>query len=178
MWDRCTGCGRNDDDTRWVFPRTGLLQKRREPAEDVVSVEMRLRSMLTYSLAKLKTPLTFRSRTFWLDESGVGSNGPPQVAPALHTRISRRPSVSCTCFTSRAISSVLATLAAIPTASPDTGSLFSFSIAWSMPCSPAFLRADTMTFFAPARRKAVAVCRPRPLDPGEIHQYCESSCAR
>lgn len=169
--DRCASCGGNDDDTRRILSRARLLQERREPAGAIVSFDTSMSSILTYSLAKLKTPLTFRSNTFWLDESGVGSKGPPQVAPALHTRISSRPSVSCTCFTSRVISSVLATLAAIPTACPDTGNPFSFSIAWSMPWGPAFLRADTITFFAPARRKAVAVCKPRPLDPNEIYQY-------
>ncbi|KAH3920549.1 hypothetical protein HBI56_071530 [Parastagonospora nodorum] len=65
-------------------------------------------------------------------------------------------SVSCTFFTRRAMSAVSATLAAMPTASPDTGSLFSFSTAWSMPSGPPFLRADMKTFFAPARRNAVA----------------------
>jgi hypothetical protein len=119
----------------------------------------------TNSLAKLKTPRTLRSSTFLLPQSGESSNGPPHVAPALHTRISSLSSVSCTFFTKRAISSVSATLAAIPIASPFTESLFSFSTAWSMPCSPSFLRAEMKTFFAPASRNAVAVCSPRPLDP-------------
>ena len=111
----------------------------------------------THSRARLKTPRTLRSSTFLLDQSGVGSNGPPHVAPALHTRISSLSSVSWTFLTSLSISSVSATLAATPTAVPDTGSLLSFSTAWSMPCSPSFLRAEMKTFFAPARRKAVAV---------------------
>jgi hypothetical protein len=60
-------------------------------------------------------------------------------------------------LTNLSISSVSATLAAMPTAVPDTGSLLSFSTAWSMPCGPSFLRAEMKTLFAPARRNAVAV---------------------
>jgi hypothetical protein len=119
-----------------------------------------------YSLAKLNTPLTFKSNTFLLLQSGVGSNGPPQVAPALHTRMSSCPSLSSTFLTSFSMSSVSATFAAMPTALPlILGSLLRRVTAWSMPSAPPFLRAEIMTVRAPARRNAVAVWRPRPRDP-------------
>jgi hypothetical protein len=121
---------------------------------------------LTYNLARLKTPLTFKSKTFCVLESGVGSKGPPHVAPALQIRMSRCPAVSFTLSTSTWISSVFATLAEIPTALPlMPGSLFSFSTAWLIPCSPSSFRAVMKTMSAPESRNAVAVCKPRPRDP-------------
>ena len=160
-------CRRGDDDyARGRLTGAGALEKGRE----AVGVRDQLCSRLNgdaYSRARLKTPRTLRSSTFLLDQSGVGSKGPPHVAPALHTRMSNLLSVSCTFFTSLSMSSVSATLAAMPTAVPDTGSLLSLSTAWSMPCSPSFLRAEMKTFFAPASRNAVAVWRPRPLEPSE-----------
>lgn len=116
----------------------------------------------------LNAPRTLRSRTFWLDQSGVDSNGPPQVAPALMTSISNLPCFSLTSLTRFSISSVFATLAAIPTALPCIpGSRLSFSIAWPIPCGPSNLRAVIITVFAPALRNAVAAWSPSPREPVE-----------
>ena len=152
------GRGGDDDYARRRYTRTGAFEEGCEAGDTIISIySVRVDGWNMYSLARLKTPRTFKSRTFLLDQSGVGSKGPPQVAPAFATRMSNLSSVSRTFPTNRSMSSVSATLAAIPTARPHTGSLLSFSTAWSIPCSPSFLRAEMKTFLAPARRNAVAV---------------------
>jgi hypothetical protein len=60
----------------------------------------------THNRTRLNIPRTFKSRTFWDDQSGVGSNGPPQVAPALATRISILSSVFLISLSSLSMSSV------------------------------------------------------------------------
>lgn len=124
--DGCTSGRGHDNYTRGVLACACTFKKRRKSVE---LARVKKYIVISYSLAKLNTPLTFRSRTFLLDQSGVGSNGPPHVAPALQTRMSSFPSDSSTFFTRRSISSVSATLAAKPTAVPETGSLLSFSTA-------------------------------------------------
>jgi hypothetical protein len=123
----------------------------------------------THSLTKLNTPLTFRSRILTLASSGASSNLLPQVAPAFATKISNFPPSDTLIFsTNFAISFVLATLAAMPTAVPVMlGRELSLERATLMPFGPSSLRAVIITLAAPARRKAVAVWRPRPRDPGE-----------
>lgn len=111
----------------------------------------------------LKTPRTFRSSILADDQSGVVSNGPPHVAPALATKMSIWSVCCLTASTNLATSSRFPTSAAMPTAWPlMPESAFSRLTAWSMPCSPPALRAVTMTSLAPWRRKAVAACSPRP----------------
>lgn len=163
----CAGGRADDDDSRRIFRRCACLEQGKDTVEYCVSqkVDSRCDESVSYSLTRLKMPLTFRSSTFFVAQSGVGSNGPPQVAPAFATRMSILSSVFFNSSTSTWICSVSATLAAMPTALPETGSLLSFSTAWSMPCSPSRFRAVMMTFFAPASRNAVAAWRPRPLDP-------------
>ena len=115
----------------------------------------------------LKTPRTFRSSILADDQSGVVSNGPPHVAPALATKMSIWSVCCLTASTNLATSSRFPTSAAMPTAWPlMPESAFSRLTAWSMPCSPPALRAVTMTSLAPWRRKAVAACSPRPREPG------------
>lgn len=110
-------------------------------------------------------PRIFKSKTLETAQSGVGSNGPPHVAAAFATRMSIRSSARSR-STSCSISGGLDRSAAYPTAVPDEPAReFNFFTAWLKPCGPSAFRATRMTFFAPASKNAVAVCKPRPRDP-------------
>jgi hypothetical protein len=117
----------------------------------------------TISLTRLNTPRTFKSKTFWLAQSGLASNGPPHVAPAFAIWMSILSSVSQIWEMRVSIEEVRETSADIPIARPQIpGRALRLETAWSR---PSCLRAVMITFFAPASRNAVAVCRPRPRDP-------------
>ena len=104
--------------------------------------------------------MTFVSITFCQPCSGVASGAAPQAVPALLTRMSMRPNAACVSSTSRATSSALATLHAVPWQATPCARVSSAAAAAQR--SP--FRPHTVTF-APRSARAPAICLPRPVAP-------------
>lgn len=113
-------------------------------------------------------PRTLRSRILVELLGGASSNREPQAAPALHTSMSnpRPPNTFLTSPANRTMSCESPTFAASPVALPRMpDSALSFSVACAMPRDPSSFRAVMMTCEQPESKKAVAMCRPSPLEP-------------
>ena len=122
--------------------------------------------VIKYSRIRLKRLRTFKSRTFVEDQSGDSVNGPPHVAPAFATRMSKPVSICLIFCNNRSISDVLlisAGIAMIEQAVPARDR--SSDTAFSNPSSPSYFRAVKKTARAPPRTSAVAAWRPSPREP-------------
>lgn len=168
VWNQKSSHGSNHNNTWWVSDGTWFLKDWSSPIK-VEFLEWTEHES-SYSCNKVKILLTFSSITLAVAQLGVGSKGPPHVAAALAIKISNRPSVFVISETTRAISSSLDKSAAMEVAVPlIPGSLLSRSTAWFRPWAPSAFRDTSITFFAPANRKAVAECSPRPREPTYVN---------
>jgi hypothetical protein len=105
------------------------------------------------------TPIRFTSMRRAWDSSGMDSNGPQRLIPALLIQRSIRPKVAAAPWASSRIPSASATSVGMANARPSSAShscAAHSSGAW---------RRTASTRLAPRRAKASAVANPMPLDP-------------